>query len=119
MYHLPRCASVLSDEIDAETFFKELSNIDVKKDETLSSFLGSFRGTRFRVAGISESILITGGDASALADFEQFSLDLWKQYYIQEDVYQLGILEDKSPLEVAYGLLFITTENDQLYQGCF
>ncbi len=100
MYHQPRCASILSDDVDAQAFFEMLSHLNVTNEDSVEVFLGKFRGCKFRVAGISESILITGNDPSRLADFEQFALDLWKQYYIQEDVYQLGILEDKSPLEV-------------------
>ena len=100
MFHLPRCAALIDEDVDAQKFFRQLANIDLKNQDGLQTFLEKFRGVKFRVSGISERIMITGSPTDASAEFEQFSLDLWKQYYIQEDVYQLGILEDKSPLEV-------------------
>ena len=100
MFHLPRCASLINEDVDAQKFFRQLANLDLKNEDSLQSFLEKFRGVKFRVSGISERIMITGSPTDASAEFEQFSLDLWKQYYVQEDVYQLGILEDKSPLEV-------------------
>ena len=104
MFHLPRCASVVTDDVDVQKFFRMLSSLDVNSKESLEPFLEKFGGVKFRVSGISESVAITGNDSQSSPDFEQFSIDLWKEYYIQEDVYQLGILEDKSPLEVKYQL---------------
>ena len=33
-------------------------------------------------------------------EFEQFSVDLWRDLYIQEEIVQIGFLEDKQPVEV-------------------
>eukprot|EP00794_Sanderia_malayensis_P016788 gene16788-18483_t len=121
MYHLPRCASILSDEVDAKTFFDSLSSLDVKKSEDLRPFLEKYKGVRFSVSGISEKIMITGNDPSDVANFEQFALDLWKDYYTQEDVYQLAILEDKSPVEGLFiglnsGKVFTCAQADDFSQ---
>ena len=102
MLRLPRCATVVTEDIDVQTFFDLLANLNVNDCENLQQFLKKFRGVKFCVSGISESIVITGNDARSSAEFEEFSVDLWKEYYIQEDVYQLGILEDKSPIEVGW-----------------
>ena len=100
MLRLPRSASVVTEDVDVQTFFDLLANLNVNDHENLQQFLKQFQGIKFSVSGISESIVITGNDARSSADFEEFSVDLWKEYYIQEDVFQLGILEDKSPIEV-------------------
>ena len=100
MLRLPRCATVLSEDVDVQNFFDLLANLKVNDKDALRQFVDKFRGVKFRVSGISECIAITGNDSHSSADFEEFSIDLWKEYYIQEDVYQLGILEDKSPIEV-------------------
>ena len=105
MLRLPRCASVNTDDIDVQAFFSKLADLNVNDNACLQDFLEKFRGVKFRIAGISESIVVTGNDSTNSADFEQFSIDLWKEYYIQEDVYQIGILEDKSPIEVNKRLL--------------
>ena len=100
MLRLPRCATVITEDVDVQLFFELLGNLNVNDYENLQQFLQKFRGVKFSVSGISESIVISGNDARSSAEFEEFSVDLWKQYYIQEDVFQLGILEDKSPIEV-------------------
>ena len=102
MLRLPRCATVITEDVDVQLFFELLGNLNVNDYENLQQFLQKFRGVKFSVSGISESIVISGNDARSSAEFEEFSVDLWKQYYIQEDVFQLGILEDKSPIEVIY-----------------
>lgn len=107
MLRLPRCASVNSEDIDVQTFFAMLADLNVNDSACLERFLEKFRGINFRVAGLSESIVITGNESATSQEFEQFSIDLWKEYYIQEDVYQLGILEDKSPIEVSKSLISI------------
>eukprot|EP00795_Rhopilema_esculentum_P013099 gene13099-3886_t len=121
MFHLPRCASVLTDDVDVQKFFRMLSSLDVNSKESLQPFLEKFGGVKFRVSGVSESVAITGNDSQSSPDFEQFSIDLWKEYYIQEDVYQLGILEDKSPLEGLFigkhsGKVYICAQADDFSQ---
>ena len=97
--YLPRCAEVLSESVNAKEFFENLSKLKVNKEDEFRDFLHRYQRTRFRVSGLSDNISITERDKDSPV-FEEFNLDLWKQYYIQEDVKQVAILEDKSPVEV-------------------
>jgi len=121
MLRLPRCATVITEDVDVQLFFELLGNLNVNDYENLQQFLQKFRGVKFSVSGISESIVISGNDARSSAEFEEFSVDLWKQYYIQEDVFQLGILEDKSPIEGLFigrqtGKVFVCAQADDFSQ---
>ena len=99
---LPRFAIVLDDQSkhsDDVSFFQAVSQLDARDPNILMEFMEAHRNVRIKVLGLSECIRFHESfDESP--DFEQFSVDLWKEFYIQEGIIQIGVLEDKEPSEV-------------------
>ena len=103
MVTLPRYAMLLDDEMDRKidnaVFFQALSQLDARDPSILNEFMESYRDVRIKVIGLSDNLRFhERSDESP--EFEQFSVDLWRDLYIQEDIVQIGFLEDKQPVEV-------------------
>ena len=107
---LPRYAIVVNDdnnqnssctpvEVDSVSFFQALSQLDARDDNILQRFMETYRFVKIKIAGLSDCISFHE-QTEAFPDFEQFSVDLWKEFYIQEGIIQIGVLEDKEPTEV-------------------
>jgi len=105
---LPRYAVVLDQQegdetenkhVDDVSFFQALSQLDARDSSILQEFMDAFRNVQIKVSGLSESIRFHECVDDS-PDFEQFSVDLWKEFYIQEGIIQIGMLEDKEPSEV-------------------
>ena len=111
---LPRYAVVVSDdsnqndpyggggvmEVDDVSFFQALSQLDARDPNILQGFMDTYRFVKIKVSGLSECISFHE-QTQDRPDFEQFSVDLWKEFYIQEGIIQIGVLEDKEPSEVS------------------
>lgn len=109
---LPRYAIVISDdsnqndqyggvmEVDNVSFFQALSQLDARDPNILQSFMDTYRFVKVKVSGLSDCISFHE-QTQDRPDFEQFSVDLWKEFYIQEGIIQIGVLEDKEPSEVS------------------
>lgn len=99
---LPRYAVILNNEerhVDDAAFFQALSQLDARDPNILRQFMDSYRGVKVKILGLSECVQFQERlDESP--EFEQFSVDLWREFYIQEDIIQIGFLEDKQPFEV-------------------
>ena len=59
----------------------------------------AYRDVSIKVIGLSDKLTFRERSPDA-PEFEQFSVDLWRDLYIQEDIVQIGFLEDKQPVEV-------------------
>lgn len=108
---LPRYAIVITDdsnqndpcggvmEVDDVSFFQALSQLDARDPNILQGFMDTYRFVKIKVSGLSDCISFHE-QTQDCPDFEQFSVDLWKEFYIQEGIIQIGVLEDKEPSEV-------------------
>ena len=106
MMTLPRYASVLETSesqkhIDNVAFFQSISQLDVCNESSFHNFMRSYRNVCIKVVGVSDAIRFCDIIPDS-PEFDQFSVDLWKQYYIQEGIVQVALLEDKQPLEVMF-----------------
>ena len=91
----------LDDENDKDVFFSRLARLDVNNFPELKSFLGNYKLRKLQVSGLSSEFVIVGRDESAV--FDDYVLDVWRKYYIEEEVVQIGIIQAKLPfpLEVS------------------
>jgi len=115
MVTLPRYAMLLDDEmddrkVDNAIFFQALSQLDARDPLILHEFMESYRDVRIKVVGLSDNLRFHERCDEA-PEFEQFSVDLWRDLYIQEDIVQIGFLEDKQPVEG----LFIGSTSGRVY----
>lgn len=103
MVTLPRYALLLEEEnerqVDCNGFFQALSQLDARDPIILDEFMKSYRDVRIKVVGLSENLRFCERSNDS-PEFEQFTIDLWRDLYIQEDIVQIGFLEDKEPVEV-------------------
>ena len=86
---------IASDSEETTCFFGRLARLDVNDGEELSKFLGEYK---FRQVSVSRQakdreMLVAGRDAEETAIFDDFTLDVWKKYYVDEDVVQIGIFQ--------------------------
>ena len=86
-------------EVDDVSFFQALSQLDARDPNILQRFMDTYRFVKVKVSGLSDCISFHEPTEN-FPDFEQFSVDLWKEFYIQEGIIQIGVLEDKEPTEV-------------------
>ncbi|XP_047133180.1 uncharacterized protein LOC105848884 [Hydra vulgaris] len=112
---LPRYASILEsseskNQIDCVAFFQSISQLDVCNEGSYHSFMRDYRNVCIKIVGVSDNIRFCDVIPDS-PEFDQFSVDLWKQYYIQEGIVQIALLEDKQPLEG----LFIGTDSGRVY----
>ena len=93
----------LADTRDMEEFFSRLRKLDVNSSSELASFLEDYKYRKLVVSGFNRDLVIVGRDESAV--FEDFTLQVWKKYYIDEDVVQIGVLQGSLsfPVEVSSG----------------
>ena len=85
--------------VDDVTFFQALSQLDARDPTILQEFMDVYRYVKVKISGISDCISFHEKTEDS-PDFEEFSVDLWKEFYIQEGIIQIGVLEDKEPTEV-------------------
>ena len=101
---LPRYTIVLNNDekakpVDNGAFFQALSQLDARDSNILKEFMDNYRDVRVKVLGVSECVRFHERISDS-PEFEQFSVDIWKEFYIQEDIIQIGFLEHTEPFEV-------------------
>ena len=87
---------LLASDLDVSPdLFNRLARLDVLNDWELSKFLEEFKYRRLNVSfkDSERELLIAGKDVEEMAVFDDFMLDVWKKYYIEEDVAQIGIFQ--------------------------
>lgn len=94
----------LADPADKERFFARLRKLNVNNPSELDSFLDDYKYRKLIVAGFNRDLVMVGRNESTV--FEDFTLQVWKKYYIEEDVVQIGILQGSLsfPVEVSSSL---------------
>ena len=87
---------------DKERFFSRLRKLNVNSESELASFLDDYKYRKVIVSGFNRDLVIVGRSASTV--FDDFTLQVWKKYYIDEDVVQIGILQGtlSFPVEVRF-----------------
>ena len=90
----------LADPTDKERFFARLRKLNVNNESDLASFLDEFKYRKLVVSGFNRDLVIVGRNESTV--FDDFTLQVWKKYYIDEDVAQIGVLQGSLsfPVEV-------------------
>ena len=90
----------LADPTDKDRFFARLRKLDVNNESELASFLDDYKYRKLVVSGFNRDLVIVGRNESTV--FEDFTLQVWKKYYIDEDVIQIGVLQGSLsfPVEV-------------------
>jgi len=96
--------------VDDVTFFQALSQLDARDPTILQEFMDVYRYVKVKISGISDCISFHEKTEDS-PDFEEFSVDLWKEFYIQEGIIQIGVLEDKEPTEG----LFVGANSGRVY----
>lgn len=93
-------AFTLADPTDKEQFFARLRKLNVNNEGELASFLDDYKYRKVIVAGFNRDLVIVGRNESTV--FDDFTLQVWKKYYIDEDVVQIGVLQGSLsfPVEV-------------------
>ena len=94
----------LVDPNDKERFFTRLRKLDVNNENELTSFLNDYKYRKVIVSGFNRDLVIVGRNESTV--FDDFTLQVWKKYYIDEDVVQIGILQGTLSFPVEVRLLF-------------
>lgn len=94
----------LVDPSDKERFFTRLRKLDVNNENELTSFLNDYKYRKVIVSGFNRDLVIVGRNESTV--FDDFTLQVWKKYYIDEDVVQIGILQGTLSFPVEVRLLF-------------
>ncbi|XP_031562661.1 uncharacterized protein LOC116298379 [Actinia tenebrosa] len=104
-------------DINREDFFKRLSNLDVNDYQNLSGFLEDFKFKKLSINGLNRVIIFAGREATAL--FDDFTLEIWKKHYINEDVAQIAILQGSLPFPLeglfvgkTTGKVYVCQESD-------
>lgn len=97
----------LDNENDKDLFFSRLARLNVNNFTELSNFLGDYKLRKLQISGFSSEFVIIGRDESAV--FDDYVVDVWRKYYIEEEVVQIGIIQAKLPfpLEVRPRLICI------------
>lgn len=90
----------LTDPTDKERFFTRLRKLNVNNTSEVNSFLEDYKYRKLIVTGFNRDLVIVGRSESTV--FEDFTLQVWKKYYIDEDVVQIGVLQGSLsfPVEV-------------------
>lgn len=90
----------LADPTDKEQFFSRLRQLDVNNEIELAAFLNDYKYRKLVVSGFNRDLVIVGRNESTV--FDDFTLQVWKKYYIEEDVVQIGVLQSSLsfPVEV-------------------
>lgn len=94
----------LVDPSDKERFFTRLRKLDVNNENELTSFLNDYKYRKVIVSGFNRDLVIVGRNESTV--FDDFTLQVWKKYYIDEDVVQIGILQGTLSFPVEVRLFF-------------
>lgn len=94
----------LVDPNDKERFFTRLRKLDVNNENELTSFLNDYKYRKVIVSGFNRDLVIVGRNESTV--FDDFTLQVWKKYYIDEDVVQIGILQGTLSFPVEVRLFF-------------
>lgn len=91
----------LADPTDKEQFFSRLRKLDVNNEIELAAFLNDYKYRKLVVSGFNRDLVIVGRNESTV--FDDFTLQVWKKYYIEEDVVQIGVLQSSLsfPVEVS------------------
>lgn len=97
----------LADPTDKERFFARLRQLNVNNSGELNSFLDDYKYRKLIVTGFNRDLVIVGRNESTV--FEDFTLQVWKKYYIEEEVAQIGVLQGSLsfPVEVRIHLFYI------------
>lgn len=82
-------------DIDHDEFFTKLIKLDVNDEQGLSSFLNEYKFKKLSVKGLNRDLIFAGREATAL--FDDFTLEIWKKYYVNEEVIQIAILQGTLP----------------------
>lgn len=82
-------------DVDQEQFYTRLIKLDVNDEQGLSSFLNDYKFKKLSVKGLNRDLIFAGREATAL--FDDFILEIWKKYYVNEDVVQIAILQGSLP----------------------
>lgn len=101
----------LVDPSDKERFFTRLRKLDVNNENELTSFLNDYKYRKVIVSGFNRDLVIVGRNESTV--FDDFTLQVWKKYYIDEDVVQIGILQGTLSFPVEVRLFF---KGDRVYK---
>ena len=88
-----------------QCFFKRFSQLDARDPALLQEFMDNYRNVKIKVIGLSDCMRFHDRVPES-SEFDQFSMDLWREFYIQEDIIQIAFLEDKQPLEVSTVYIF-------------
>lgn len=90
----------LADPTDKERFFTRLRKLNVNIESELTSFFDDYKYRKLIVSGFNRDLVIVGRNESTV--FDDFTLQVWKKYYIDEDVVQIGVLQGSLsfPVEV-------------------
>lgn len=110
---LPRYAMVLEEgtkKVDNAVFFQALSQLDARDPSILQEFMDNYRNVKIKVIGLSDCLRFHERISDS-PEFDQFAVDLWREFYIQEDIIQIAFLEDKEPIEG----LFIGASSGRVY----
>ena len=99
----------VDDESDKDLFFSRLARLNVNDSAELSDFLGDYKLRKLHVVGFNSEFVIVGRDESAV--FDDYILDVWRKYYVGEEVVQIGIIQAKLPfpLEVRFRFIWKTS----------
>lgn len=101
----------LDDENDKDVFFSRLARLDANNFRELKNFLDNYKLRKLQVSGLSSEFVIVGRDESAV--FDDYVLDVWRKYYIEEEVVQIGIIQAKLPLPLEG--LFVGKNTGKVY----
>lgn len=95
----------LADPTDKERFFARLRKLDVNIESELASFLDEYKYRKLVVSGFNRDLVIVGRNESTV--FDDFTLQVWKKYYIDEDVVQIGLLQGSLSFPVEVRLPYV------------
>ncbi|PFX13916.1 uncharacterized protein LOC111345441 [Stylophora pistillata] len=113
----------LADPTDKERFFTRLRKLNVNDSGELNSFLDDYKYRKLIVNGFNRDLVIVSRGESTV--FEDFTLQVWKKYYIEEDVAQIGVLQGSLsfPVEGVFvgkssGRVYVCQECDDYQEQC-
>lgn len=101
----------LADPTDKEQFFSRLRQLDVNNEIELAAFLNDYKYRKLVVSGFNRDLVIVGRNESTV--FDDFTLQVWKKYYIEEDVVQIGVLQ--SSLSFPVEGVFVGKSSGRVY----
>lgn len=82
-------------DIDQDEFYTRMIKLDVNDEQGLSSFLNDYKFKKLSMKGLNRDLIFAGREVTAL--FDDFILEIWKKYYVSEDVVQIAILQGTLP----------------------